>query len=178
MNTFYICVFKLKTMPSVTKPDQTMKCESEIENGFEEGYFCGNERKSLSALNTNDLDQADYGSMEEISLLSSSECSEVIISSVSSRKRSTGPVLFDRRDCLGTIRFCYQKLCHYCKSLRLSADLLMLSLMAMLLYHSWPIFKVLEPVSKSFLGVAASLHVPILLVGIILILIVHFMYVR
>lgn len=165
MNTLYIRLFKWKRMSSVAKPSyQTIKCKRKLENGVEEGYLCGNERNSLSALNTNNLDQADYGSMEEKALLNYSTCSEGNTSYVSSKKRSTT---------------CYQKFCQYCKSLCLSADLLMLSLMAMLVYHSWPLFKVLESVSKSFLGVAASLHhVPILLVGVILILIVHFMYVH
>jgi len=169
---FFIRVFKFKRN-SVAKPDQT-KHKSETESGVEEGYFCGDERKSLCALNTNELDQ-EYGSMEEISLLNgsmeeiallnSSKSSEAVNTrSVSSRK-STG---------------CYQRFCHYWESLQLSADLLVCALMAMLLYHSWPLLKVLEPVSKSFLGVAASLHGPMMLlvVTIILLLSVHLMFVR
>ena len=157
MNALYIRVFKLKGMSSVTKPVQN---KSEI--GVEEGYFVGDERESLSALNINQLYQ-EYGSLEEITLLKSSKCSEVNTSSVSRRKRST---------------CCCQKFCQYCESLLLSADLLMISLVVMILYHSWPLFRILEPATKSFLGVAASLHAPILLLVVILTLSVHFMFVR
>jgi len=159
---FFIRVFKFKRN-SVAKPDQT-KHKSETESGVEEGYFCGDERKSLSALNTNELDQ-EYGSMEEISLLNSPKSSEVVNTRSASSRKSTG---------------CYQRFCQYWKSLQLSADLLVCALMAMLLYHSWPLLKVLEPVSKSFLGVAASLHGPMMLlvVTIILLLSVHLMFVR
>ena len=157
----FVIRIQLKRM-SLAKLDQT-KHKHELESGVEEGYFCGDERKSLSALNTNDLDQ-EYGSMEEIALLHSSKSTEVNCRSVSlSEKKSTS----------------CEKFCGYWKSLQMPADLLVCSLMAMQIYHSLPLLKVLEPVSKSFLGVAASMHLPMLvLVVIILLLSVHCMFVR
>lgn len=148
---------------SMAKSDQA-KHKTALESGVEEGYFCGDERESLSALNTNQVDQ-EYGSMEEIALLHSSKSTEVNCRSVSSsEKKITG---------------WYQKFRQYWKSLQMPADLLVCSLMAMQIYHSLPLLKVLEPVSKSFLGVAASMHLPILvLVVIILLLSVHYMFVR
>eukprot|EP00986_Skeletonema_menzelii_P020034 scaffold29909_cov154-Skeletonema_menzelii.AAC.9 len=159
---FSIRIIMFKRISSA-KVDQT-KHESELESGVEEGYFCCDERKSLSALNTNELDQ-EYGSMEEIALLNSTKSIEVKSRSVSyGEKKSSG---------------CYQMFCQYWKSLQMPADLLVCSLMAMQIYHSLPLLRVLEPVSKSLLGVAASLHLPMLLSVIsILLLSVHLMFVR
>lgn len=157
---FSMRIFKFKRI-SVEKPDQA-KHKSELQSGVEEGYFCGDERESLSALNTNELEQ-EYGSMEEISLLSSPESSEVNTESV---VKETSPSFS-------------QKICQYWKSLQMPADLFVCSLMIMQLVHSFPLLTVLEPVSKSFFGMAASLYVPILLlVSICFLFCVHFMFVR
>ncbi len=157
-----ICVFKLKRVLSDAKKGHIMEYKYQVKDEVEEDYFCGEKRESLTALNTNGFDQ-EYGTMEEISLLNHSNSREEDSDSVSSMK-STG---------------WYQKFCHYCQRLRLSSDLLILSLMGVLLYHSFPLLKVLEPVSKIFLGlVVSSLHIPILLVVCILVLIVHFIFVH
>ncbi len=159
---FSMRIFKFKRI-SVAKPDEA-KCKYEPESGVEEGYFCGDERRSLSALDTNELDQ-EYGSIEEIALLGSPKSSELNTKSASfSEKKSAS---------------CYQKFCQYWKSLRMPADLFVCSLMVMQILHSFPLLNVLEPVSKSFFGMAASLYLPILLVvSIGFVFCVHFMFVR
>ena len=163
---FSMRIFKFKRI-SVAKPDQA-KHFSELENGVEEGHFCGDERESLRALNTNEMDQ-EYGSMEEISLLNSLMSSEVNTRSESFReKKSTG-----------CYQKCYQKCCQYWKSLQVPADLFVCSLMVMQIVGGAPLLKVLEPVSKSFFGIAASFYLPILLVvSIGFVFCVHFMFVR
>ena len=158
----HICVFKLKNVLSDAKNGQIMECKYQIKDEAEEDYFCGEKRESLTALNTNGFDQ-EYGTMEEISLLNHSNSREEDSNSVSDIRKSTG---------------WYHKFCHYCQRLRLSSDLLILSLMGVLLYHSFPLLRVLEPVSKSFGLAASSLHIPILLVVCILVLIVHFIFVH
>lgn len=162
MIIIHISVFKLKKVLSDAKKCQIMEYKYQINDEAAEDYFCGEKRESSTALNTNGFDQ-EYGTVEEISLLNHSNSTEEDSNSVSSRK-STG---------------WYHNFCHYCQRLRLSSDLLILSLMGVLLYNSFPLLKVLEPVSKTFLGLSASsLHIPILLVVCILVLIVHFIFVH
>lgn len=159
---FSMRIFKFKRI-SVAKSGQA-KDKSELESGEEEGYFCGDERESLSVLNTYELDQ-EYGSMEEISLLSSPELSEVNSRSESSSEKKSPN--------------CSQKFCQYWKSLQMPADLFVFSLMVMQILHSFPLLNLLEPVTKSFFGIAASLYLPILLVvSIGFVFCVHFMFVR
>lgn len=159
---FSMRIYKFKRI-SLAKPDEA-KCKCEPESEVEEGHFCGGERRSLSAFDTNELDQ-EYGSMEEIALLSSPKSAEVNTKSVSFREKKSAS--------------CYQKFCQYWKSLRMPADLFVCSLMVMQILHSFPLLNVLEPVSKSFFGIAASLYLPILLVvSIGFVFCVHFMFVR
>ena len=163
---FSLRLYKFQRMSSTFKPDRTTtKHKNQIENG-EEGYFVGDDKcRGLSALNEDEY-HTEYGTMEEIPLIDPPNSSEANAEKIStSAEKETGY---------------YQMFCQYCKSLQLYLDLLVCALMVMLFYHFCPLLKVLQPIAKSFLGVAASLHIVSLLIVvlIILFLIVHYKFVR
>lgn len=110
----------------------------------------------------------DYGSMEDVNLLSSTSSSFTVGAPCPD---ANAPNYFQR---------CFKASCHYCDGLRLSSDLLILSLVAMLLWHSWPLLRVLHPLAKASLGLVASwVSVPILMVAaFILAAMAHFLFIR
>ncbi|KAL7541212.1 hypothetical protein ACHAXR_010723 [Thalassiosira sp. AJA248-18] len=86
--------------------------------------------------------EKEYGSMEDVSLLSDGMSSESKVSSSSSKSTSNSSNCFVR----------------YCEGLRLSSDLLVLAIMAMLLWHCWPTMRVLHPLAKASLGMVSLAH--------------------
>ena len=69
---------------------------------------------------------------------------------------------------------------HYCDGLRLYSDLLVLSLLTMLLWHCWPVLKILHPLVKTAIGSVASwVSIPILSASVlVMVAVVYFLLVR
>lgn len=115
-----------------------------------------------------------YGSMEDVSLLSSSAENEIIIN----KSRCTS---VDDTSAPGNcLERCRKTLFDYCEGLRLSSDLLVLSLMVSLMWHCWPLLKVLHPVAETLMGtITAWVSQPILIAAtVVLVVIFHFLFVH
>ena len=112
----------------------------------------------------------EYGSMEDVSLLSSSAENEIIINKSVDDTSAPG-------NCLER---CRKTLFDYCEGLRLSSDLLVLSLMVSLMWHCWPLLKVLHPVAETLMGtITAWVSQPILIAAtVVLVVIFHFLFVH
>ncbi|KAL9188220.1 hypothetical protein ACHAXT_006598 [Thalassiosira profunda] len=128
----------------------------------EEGAFLFSNGQTSERI---DVDkECGYGSMEEVSLLSSEDCTS----------QSSGHAT---PNCFGRCK----KACHrYFEGLRPSSDLLVLALMTMLLWRCSPALRVLYPLAKTSLGTISTwVSVPSLIgAGIVLAVIVHFAFVR
>ena len=111
----------------------------------------------------------NYGSVESLHLLSTSDENDNIGKEINS---SSTPV--------GCLERCRRILLGYCEGLRLQSDLLLLSLMVALLRHCWPLLEVLHPVAENFLSTfTAWVSLPIMIgVTVVLLVIVHFLFVH
>mmetsp|Transcript_43494 Transcript_43494/g.92466 ORF Transcript_43494/g.92466 Transcript_43494/m.92466 type:complete len:210 (-) Transcript_43494:309-938(-) len=122
----------------------------------EHGFFC-----------PCDTIEKDYGSMKNMSLLSSSE--NVSESRASSHTKNIS-------NASKSIEICSKAFNQYCGRLRPSSDLLVLSIVGMLLWHCWPLLRVLYPLSKTSLSWVSTPN--LVVAGIIAAVIVHFLFVR
>jgi len=122
-----------------------------------------------------DVDK-EYGSMEDVSLLSE-ENDHTSSEIKSSSSRSTSKCDSSAPNCLER---CNKSLHHYFEGLRLSSDLLVLTLMAVLIWHCWPLLRVLHPLAKTSLGMITTwASLPILIAAVlVLAVVVHFLFVR
>lgn len=118
----------------------------------------------------------EYGSMEDVSLLSSSAENEIISNKINCRCASVDDISAPG-NCLER---CRKTLFDYCEGLRLSSDLLVLSLMVSLMWHCWPLLKVLHPVAETSMGtITAWVSQPILIAAtVVLVVIFHFLFVH
>jgi hypothetical protein len=95
------------------------------------------------------LNKMEYGSMEDVGLLSSSSSDEHdhVESMMSSTvaNGTSGP----SKTCMGE---CIQSVSTYFERLRRWSDLLVLTIMIALLWHCWPSLTVLHPYIKPFEG--------------------------
>lgn len=122
-----------------------------------------------------DVDK-EYGSMEDVSLLSE-ESDHTSIEIKSSSIESTSKCDPSAPNCLERCK----KISHdYFEGLRLSSDILVLTLMAVLLWHCWPLLRVLHPLVKSSLGMITTwVSSPILLAAVLVLAVaVHFLFVH
>ena len=122
----------------------------------------------------------EYGSLEEVSLLSTSDehksntRDEIMI--YSSSKRISINETSTSDNCLV---WCKKCLVNYCNSLRLTTDLLALCLMVTLLRNCWPLINVLHPMADKFLGaLTAWISLPIIVgVTVVMVIIAHVVFV-
>ena len=121
----------------------------------------------------------EYGSMEDVSLLSSSAENGIISNNIN-YSSSTSTSVDDTTPPGNCLEGCKKTLFDYCEGLHLSSDLLVLSLMVSLMWHSWPLLKVLHPVAETFVGtITAWVSLPILIAAtVVLLVIVHFLFVH
>ena len=126
---FFLGNLKLRA----TKVDPTPERAS-IDDAREQESLCGSHAHQSNVPNTCDIER-EYGSMEEVSILSSKKnTSNISIDSVD-RLSSRDTAKSDANDA-SCLERCRKALCQYCEGLRLSSDLLVLTLMAMLLLMS------------------------------------------
>mmetsp|Transcript_13527 Transcript_13527/g.29050 ORF Transcript_13527/g.29050 Transcript_13527/m.29050 type:complete len:746 (+) Transcript_13527:361-2598(+) len=124
--------------------------------------------------------EKEYGSMEDVSILSSNSTTNGNDSrAIKASSRSRGTLEYDTNT-TNFIQKCKKAFHQYCERLRPSSDLLALSLVAMLLWHCWPLLRVLYPLAKTSLGSIASwVSVPILVfVTFIAAVMIHFTFVH
>lgn len=122
----------------------------------------------------------EYGSLEEVSLLSTSDehksntRDEIMI--YSSSKRISINKTSTSGNCLV---WCKKGLVNYCNSLRLTTDLLALCLMVTLLRNCWPLINVLHPMADKFLGALTTwISLPIIVgVTVVMVIIAHVVFV-
>ena len=121
----------------------------------------------------------EYGSMEDVSLLSSSAENGNINNNIN-YSSSTCTSVDDTGAHGNCLERCQKTLFDYCEGLRLSSDLLVLSLMVSLLWHCWPLLKVLHPVAETFKGtITAWMSLPVMIaVTVVLVVIVHYLFVH
>lgn len=117
----------------------------------------------------------EYGSLEDVSILTDENGDGswgVKSSSSTTNDDASAPT-----KCLEK---CSNWFCSYFEGLRLSSDLLLITLMAVLLYHCWPLLRVLLPLAKTSMGMIATwVSLPVLIVvGLVLGVIVHFLFVH
>ena len=128
-----------------------------------------------------DVDK-EYGSMEEVSLLTSiqesnDDISLTVNSSSTTKNISSSDTSYHINGCFNRLRLGWAK---FCQKLHTKLDLLVLSLMVMLLYHSFPAIAVLHPVAvTSFAALSSFVSTPVLIFGVVaVVVIVHFVFVR
>ncbi|KAL7547257.1 hypothetical protein ACHAWF_010579 [Thalassiosira exigua] len=117
-----------------------------------------------------DVDK-EYGSMEEISLLSS--LSSDGGGNISDTRRRPAPIF-------GSLWMAWDNMKNYFNHLRLLSDLLVLALMGMLLWNCWPLLRVLHPLATTSMGALASwASVPILIAAAAVVMVIfHFIFVH
>ena len=122
-----------------------------------------------------DVDK-EYGSMEEVSLLTSIQEPSDNISTSSNKKASNSDNSF-MYGCFHRLMKGWEKLC---QNLHTKLDILALSLMGMLMYHSFPAISVLRPVAvTSFAALSSLVSMPVLILGVVGVLaVVHCAFVR
>jgi hypothetical protein len=121
----------------------------------------------------------EYGSMEDVSLLSSFPENGNIRNEIN-YSSSTCTSADDTCAPGNCLKRCRKTLFDYCEGLRLSSDLLVLSLMVAILWHCLPLLKVLHPVAETFLGATTAwMSLSILIAATaVLVVIVHFIFVH
>lgn len=138
-----------------------------------------NERRGMNR-DGSDVIEKEYGSMEEVSLLTDDHASNSTRGSrlSSSNGRRTSKHGMHATSCMER---CRNWFCKYWERLRIPIDLLVLTLMAVLLWHCLPTLRVLHPVAKVPLQMIMSSWVAVLaliIVGCLLAIVVHFMFVH
>ena len=120
-----------------------------------------------------DIDGREYGTMEEVSLLSE----EVGSSEELSSKNATSNC--DSKTEINCLQKFKQILTQYFHGLMLSSDLLVLALMGVLLWNCWPTLKLLHPLAKETVAMLTYwISIPVLIVGVlVLIVAVHVIYI-
>jgi len=166
-----VCIF-IRILASRTVETKPTPDQLSIDDG-EHDFLCA----SVGQQNVHPpcVIEKEYGSMEDVSLLSSTE--SVNISSESRASSYNRKYNANTPNCLGR---CSKAFYQYCEGLRISSDLLVLSLVAMLLWHCWPLLRVLHPLAKASLGMMASwVSIPILIIAVIIVaVVVHFLFVH
>mmetsp|Transcript_14772 Transcript_14772/g.29107 ORF Transcript_14772/g.29107 Transcript_14772/m.29107 type:complete len:566 (-) Transcript_14772:2-1699(-) len=176
----HFCFFKLGVIP--TQPSQNRHATNINEscNDWVESYFCHGQEahEKCSPLNVRNAD-CEYGSIEEMSVLvyNEKEDANSELSSLSSKNMATAIYKDYYEGCVKRTK----RICHaHCIRLRITLDLLVLSLMAMLMWRLVPVAKILQPVASLFVGTNPtwlSALVPLTLL-FALILAVHHIFVR
>lgn len=169
---FYVWVFRLTSLQS-----ELVNVSKSSSSGWEEDVFANDQSNFQNDSLIGTSVENEYGSIEEVSLLThTKQPSDDVSASMYSNFESNGSTL-DTRKRLERCRIDWQQIgqVHHAK-----LDLLVLSLMAMLLYHCSPVIKVLHPlVTTSFAGLESLLSTPALCVCVIVVTsIVHFVFVR
>ena len=113
------------------------------------------------------VNTSEYGSLEEVSLLSSE----------SSNKSDHSKKTIGTRSWLQRTRRSFGD---YLAGLKLWSDLLVLTLVVIILRHSAPLLVTLQPVAKTALGaISSAVSTPVLVAaGLMCLIIVHFVFVR
>lgn len=152
-----------------------------VEEG-ESDLLCESDRQSREIPHAlaDDINK-EYGSLEEVSLLSTydehksnTSNGEIMVYSSSTsipiNKTSTPG------NCLVWCKLCLIK---YCNGLRVTTDLLVLCLMVTLLRHCWPLITVLHPMADKFLGALTTwISLPIIAgVTMVMVIIAHIVFV-
>jgi hypothetical protein len=164
---------------STEKDNYTQDRGECIEEG-ESDLLCAESREIPHAL-ADDMNK-EYGSLEEVSLLSTSDehksntSDQIMINSSSKRRIPINETSTTSGNCLG---WCKQCLINYCSSLHLTTDLLALCLMVTLLCNCWPLINVLHPMTDKLLGAIATwISLPIILgVTVVMVIIAHIVFV-
>ena len=156
------CLVVFVLMMYARKAKQT-KPVSSIQ--FEEDSFCGVERQRIAAV----VDVSEYGSLEEVSLLTSESSNKSNKSNLHKETIST-QLPWQIRRSFGD----------YLAGLKLWSDLLVITLVVIIFLHSGPILEILQPVSKTALGAISSVvSFPVLAAaGLMGLIVVHFVFVR
>jgi len=155
-----ILIMSVQTVTPKTKPDSSIK--------FIEDSFCGTERQQIVTV----VNTSEYGSLEEVSLLSSESSSDrhkETISNTQQHSSTQSPWQIRRRS-----------FSDYLAGLRLWSDILVLTLVVIILRHSAPIVETLQPVAKTALGaISSTVSIPVLVAaGLMALITVHFVFVR
>jgi len=169
---FHIWVFPLKSLQ--TELEKGSKSSS---SGWEEDVFANDPSDFQNGSLIGTSVEKEYGSIEEVSLLTSvKQPSDDVSISMYSNFEAHGSILETKKR-VERYRIDWQQIgqVHHAK-----LDLLVLSLMAMLLYHCSPVIKVLHPlVATSYAAFGSLLSTPVLCVGVIVVTsIVHFVFVK
>jgi hypothetical protein len=189
MKVFIWCGILVLTFLSIwaakrsTEKDKYTQVRGECIEEGESDLLCASDRQSREIPHAlaNDM-KKEYGSLEEVSLLStfdehkSNTSDEIMINSSSKRRIPMNETSTTPGNCLG---WCKKCLLNYCTSLRLTTDLLALCLMVSLLRNCWPLITVLHPMTNKLLGAIATwISFPIILsVTVILVIIAHIVFV-
>jgi len=154
----------------------------------EEDEFLGTSDQQGSVRTVSDIDK-EYGSMEDSSMKVGSDMLEDVslLSSGSSNTHSecrpsssSGTSKRDASTPTSCIKRCSKAFSNYCEGLRLSADLLALTLTAVLMWHCLPLLRVLQPFAKSSMVIITTwVSWPILTVAVLVLgVMVHFIFVH
>jgi hypothetical protein len=168
--------FELRPLCMKTMKDQCSHSRKSISNGWEEDEFihnqCGDQHVLIGTIVDN-----EYGSMEEVSLLSTVQhpnfnFSTESVSTINARSPLASTQKFLQR--------CKQSGQHLCRALHWKLDLLALSLMVMLLYASTPAITVLHPLAeRSFAALSSLLSLPVLIAGVVsAVALAHLVFIR
>ena len=163
-----------------TEKDKYTQDRGECIEAGESDLLCAESREIPHAL-ADDMNK-EYGSLEEVSLLStfdehkSNTSDEIMINSSSKRRIPINETSTTPGNCLG---WCNKCLVNYCNSLRLTTDLLVICLMVTLLRNCWPLINVLHPMTDKFLGAIATwISLPIFIgVTVVMVIIAHIIFV-
>ena len=151
-----VCVF----MQARVMKLRAVKAETNKLSDSEEcDLLCKTERQQVTTFDI----KREYGSIKNANLL---------FSSISPDSKS------DSSD--GCLRRASRAIIDYFDSLRISSDLLALTLMVVLVRHCWPLLSVLKPLAKTSVGMITTwVSMPILIVAaLVLVVIIHFLFVR
>ncbi|KAL7514286.1 hypothetical protein ACHAXN_012063 [Cyclotella atomus] len=171
--TLYMWHFRLK---SVQVENATSSSHKSISSGWDEDEFAyGNGSDSLIGTS---IDK-EYGSMEEVSLLSATKQTGDNSLTVNSQQINAEDSTSDTISISYYFQRLHKDLKRACSILHNRLDLLAIVLMTMLLYRSSPVIKILHPVAaKSFAALDSLLSTPVLVGGIIsAAAIVHFVFI-
>eukprot|EP00804_Cyclotella_cryptica_P025349 CCRYP_012449-RA/>CCRYP_012449-RA protein AED:0.00 eAED:0.00 QI:0/0/0/0.5/1/1/2/0/753 len=171
---FHVRPFQLER--EIMSPCLSRWSEKSTSNRWEEDEFLVDQYTNQNDTLMNSIVDKEYGSMEEVSLLTSSKQPSDNISLLSTptlnaESSSTTIALMD------DFKKKSQQTCHV---LHAKLDLLALSLMVMLLYQSSPVIKLLHPLAEKSLDSLGSLFsTPTICAGIaVVVVLFHILFVR
>ena len=176
----HIWYFELRSIHTSLKKNQGKLHTNKSVDGWEESYFCQKQNtERQKVLTISNVDQ-EYGSLEEITILVNLNENDDIKSELSAPSSYDQPSKCDTKSPDGCLDWCRKSFRLYCEGLSLMSDLLVISLMAMLLWHCMPILRVLLPLAKTSLAILSSwVSAPIMIAVLVAaVMIVHLCFVR